>query len=339
LAVACACAKDCPDPPVVEHSYLSISMDGGNPVLCASPEPFPGYPNSTEVTRAPCNSETLAPMFWLAAWSNANSVPMQPLPACAAFVNASQDMCADEDVQALQTQLQPYKHMRAGCEPVVLVRRGQCTFVQKVNHTVNALSSMFPAVAVPTVLLVDDDECNPYLSMGVEGLAGISVRPAFCPLVVGQKLLSDYDGDGHSAGGASGVKMQTSRSDDAARWDRTHVMPGACLAPGITCEFQMDGSLVLLLCLAAGALVVGSHGSGSRMLERLSAANQLPTTQGSGPPPAPQEEDAQVVITAKMAAVYGLMASVGLVLMFLFLDKIVMVMVVYVVVVSSCVSW
>merc|ERR1719456_1187089 len=72
------------------------------------------------------------------------------------------------------------------------------------------------------------------------------------------------------------------------------------------------------------------------MTEKL-RARMAPLPGATCPQPRP-EDDGSVVITAKMAALYAVVASCGLLLMYLFLETIVMFMIFYVVFVASCVA-
>ena len=81
----------------------------------------------------------------------------------------------------------------SNCQPVLLVDRGSCTFVDKLNHSRTAMDGLVPAGAAPKVLLIDyaSNGCGPYVSMSVDGLGEGALLPAFCPSDTGAALAAD----------------------------------------------------------------------------------------------------------------------------------------------------
>ena len=301
-----------------DYSYVSVrveGVDGSGPTpaatRCALPAAFPGLP--------PAEQDD--------AWQMARGV----------FVESGSRMCSAADVdtarKAVQAALTAAGCAAGGpCEPVLLVGRGDCTFVEKLNHSSYALQGLGDVAPgrAPTVLVIDN-VCGPYISMGLEGLDA-HVRPAFCPTETRAAL-------GGFLGQPASLQLAIEHDSDAATWARAAECPeaaAAAAAPERTCTFQWDGSLAVLLILATSTVVIGSRASGNIMLEKLRARN-TPLPSGTRAPPPPQEDES-VVITAKMAAFYGVFASCGLLLMYLFLESIVMFMVCYVIFVSSCVA-
>lgn len=302
LGVVPAAAKDCPEPPPPPpSSYLHVNVsskgsDSANNLRCVMPNNFSGY------TDTAFNIQK------------------------ALFINA-QFMCERSDVIALHTEIQTALDGCPDCHPVALVQRGNCYFDVKLNYTREVMAGF--DIDTPTVLVIDYWTCGPspdaqlkYGQWTIGDLQVGALRTGFCPHSVGAAL--------YGMNTSASVSFSTLLSSESRGWDAAEACPPA------QCIAEFDGSLFLLLALATGAVVVGSHGSGSNLIRQRQALAQLPV---GAPRPPPTAEEEQVVITAKMASVYGIFASAGLLLMYLFLDYIVRFMVVYVVVVATFISW
>ena len=299
-----------------DYAYMSVTVGGSGPdpvaARCALPAAFPGLPDDEDD-----------------AWQQVSR---------GVFVESGSLMCGAADVdtarKAAQAALAAAGCATGGpCEPVLLVGRGDCTFLEKLNHSSYALQGLGDLARdrAPTVLVIDN-VCGPYIMMGLDGLDA-HVRPAFCPAETRTTLAAFF-------GQQSSLQLAIEHDADAAAWGRAAECPeaaaAAAAAPERTCTFQWDASLAVLLILATSTVVIGSRASGNIMLEKLWARN-TPLPSGTRAPP-PQQEDESVVITAKMAACYGVFASCGLLVIYLFLESIVMFMVCYVIFVSSCVA-
>ena len=297
LAAALCLAPAAVDGSCSTYSYLSLDVAADDaPQLCALPGPFAGMPNRT--------AETIQR---------------------AVFVKSETDMCGAADAGGARKALDAALAGCSNCQPVLLVDRGSCTFVDKLNHSRTAMDGLVPAGAAPKVLLIDyaSNGCGPYVSMSVDGLGKGALLPAFCPSDTGAAL--------ERLRGPQTLRLETVQSADEAQWQRTEACPSVC--HGLD---HLDGSLAVLLLLATLTVVVGAHGSGTMMTEKL-RARMAPLPGATCPQPRP-EDDGSVVITAKMAALYAVVASCGLLLMYLFLETIVMFMIFYVVFVASCVA-
>lgn len=245
------------------------------------------------------------------------------------FVHSGSLMCSATDVDAARKAAQAATMQCRSCQPILLVDRGVCTFETKLNHSAHALDGLgLAAGAVPTVLVIDN-KCGPFVSMAVEHLA-VHVRPAFCPIETGAALAA-------LEGQPQRLQLSTEQSTDTAAWDRTEACPETHPA-GRQCSFQWDASLAVLLALASATVVVGSRESGKVMMDKLYVRMPPPSSGAERPRPPRPEEDTSVVITARMASFYCVFASCGLLLMYMFMESIVMFMVCYVIFVSSCVS-
>jgi signal peptide peptidase-like protein 2B len=302
-----------------DHAYLTVNVPtadedqrldphGAVAARCSLPGPFPGLASAGQ--EGPTASETI------------------PLVV---FVESGSLMCSAPDVDMARKAVEAaVARCGPGCQPLLLVGRGDCTFTTKLNHSSYALEGLGPAESAPTVLVIDN-QCGPFVSMAVDGLEA-HVRPAFCPIQVGEALAA-IEGQPRRR-----VQLATERSTDDDAWARAAACPqGSAGPPGRQCSFQWDGSLAVLLLLATATVAIGSHGSGALMIEKLQA--RLPPLPGAArqPPPRP-DDDTSVVITARMASFYCVFASCGLMFMYLFLESIVMFMVCYVIFVSSCVA-
>ena len=93
------------------YSYLSLDVAADDaPQLCALPGPFAGMPNRT--------AETIQR---------------------AVFVKSETDMCGAADAGAARKALDAALAGCSNCQPVLLVDRGSCTFVDKLNHSRTAM--------------------------------------------------------------------------------------------------------------------------------------------------------------------------------------------------------
>ena len=248
----------------------------------------------------------------------------------AVFVASGSLMCSATDVDAAR-KAATAAIMQCGslsCQPILLVDRGVCTFETKLNHSSHALEGLGTSGMAPTVLVIDN-QCGPFVSMAVDGLDA-PIRSAFCPIEAGVALMA-------LEGQPQRLQLSMEISTDRVAWDRTDTCPPETSPASRQCSFQWDASLAALLVLATATVVIGSRESGKVMMDKLQA--RMPSSSGAERPPPPRpEEDTSVVITARMASFYCVFASCGLLLMYMFMESIVMFMVCYVIFVSSCVA-